>query len=259
MSKQEIEKKLMHALKDLKWAKADSSSKFYLLNDLNRIVIPSHVTKVSGSVEKYGTLRPVIMIRTSCIDGVKRNYIGDGQHLFHSLIRLGWDIPYVVVEIDNIKDVVKFIAYLNASSKSWILADYVKSFKSYDENYVKLNKYLNVYDIELSILAGILSNLTIQRGSVATQRIKNGDFVIQDEEKNVKILNQLTDVLKIVPRMNRYENRYLCSEYVNFIRTEGCDYNHQDFMKNLAVNREKFILATQEQEKLSDMFRKLSK
>jgi hypothetical protein len=59
--------------------------------------------------------------------------------------------------------------------------------------------------------------------------------------------------------MNRFENRYVCAEYVNFRRTTGCDYDHQKFMKSLENNKQKFILATQEQQKLADMFRNLIK
>jgi hypothetical protein len=76
---------------------------------------------------------------------------------------------------------------------------------------------------------------------------------------NISVLNDLTDILKIIPRMNRFENRYVCSEYVNFRRTSGSSYNHKSFLKNLAKDKQKFILATQEQEKLADMFRVLAK
>ena len=111
----------------------------------------------------------------------------------------------------------------------------------------------------MSIVAAILSNLTVSGSSVAVKRIKSGELVIKDETKNVSILDNLTDVLKFVPRMNRFENRYLCAEYVNFRRTEGGNYKHGEFLKNLGKNKEKFILATQEKERLSDMFRVLAK
>jgi hypothetical protein len=104
-----------------------------------------------------------------------------------------------------------------------------------------------------------LNNISTANGSIILKRIKSGEFAIQDEEKNVDILNGLTDVLKIIPRLNRYENRFVCSEYVNFRRTAGSSYNHKSFLKNLDKNKQKFILATHEQEKLADMFRVLAK
>jgi hypothetical protein len=151
------------------------------------------------------------------------------------------------------------MAMLNATSKTWSMLDYVRAFSSYNPNFVKINHYFQVYDIEMSIVAAILSNLTVSGSSVAVKRIKSGELVIKDETQNVSILDNLTDVLKFVPRMNRFENRYLCAEYVNFRRTEGVNYKHGEFLKNLGKNKQKFILATQEKERLSDMFRVLAK
>jgi hypothetical protein len=139
------------------------------------------------------------------------------------------------------------------------MQDYVNSWASLEEDYIKLNRYFQIYDIELSIIAGILTNASVTSGSGITKKIKTGEFKIQDEEKNVDILNGLTDILKIIPRLNRYENRYVCSEYVNFRRTAGSSYNHKSFLKNLNTNKQKFILATHEQEQLADMFRVLAK
>ncbi len=78
------------------------------------------------------------------------------------------------------------------------------------------------------------------------------------KEVNVVILDNLTDVLDILPRMNRFENRYVCSEYITFLKSSS-GYNHDKFMKNLKLQKELFILATQQQEKLSEMFKKLTK
>ena len=133
------------------------------------------------------------------------------------------------------------------------------SWASLKPDYVKLNHYFQVYDFEIGIIAAILSNTTLGSGSTITKKIKSGEFAIEDEETNVDILNTLTDILKVIPRMNRFENKYVCNEYVNFRRTEGCSYDHKAFMKKLEANKKQFILATQEQERLSDMFRKLSK
>jgi hypothetical protein len=157
------------------------------------------------------------------------------------------------------KQLIETIALLNASSKNWTMADYVLSWSSINPDYVKLNRYFQIYDVEISIIASILSNGNVSSAGTITKKIKQGEFAIQNEEENVTILDGITDILKVIPRMNRFENRYVCAEYVNFRRTEGCSYDHKAFMKKLEANKKQFILATQEQEKLSDMFRKLSK
>jgi len=254
-----LKEQLEIALKNIKWLSKDSKTQFNYLAGINRPITPSQVTTMAKSIELYGVLRPIIILETDCISGKKEKYIGDGQHLFNACLRVGVNIPYITLQVTTKEELVQVMAMLNASSKTWIMLDYVRAFSSYNPNFVKLNHYFQVYDIEMSIVAAIISNLTVSGSSVAVKKIKSGELVIQDEAQNVSILDDLTNVLKFVPRMSRFENRYVCAEYVNFRRTEGCSYNHDEFLKNLEKNKQKFILATQEQEKLADMFRKLSK
>jgi hypothetical protein len=127
-------------------------------------------------------------------------------------------------------------------------------------DYKKLLHYYNVYDFELVFLAGVLMNKNykgISGGGNVTKFIKKGEFKVSDEQKNVEILNKLTDVLKIIPRLNRQENKFLCSEYVDFLRINLSKYNHEKFLENLKKQKQKFILATHEQTKLASMFEKL--
>jgi len=257
--KKELNNKLEIALRNMKWLTPESKIQVNYLAGINRPITPSQVTIMAKSIEELGVLRPIIIIETDCISGKKENHVGDGQHLFNACLRVGVNIPYVVVQVDTKEELVQVMAMLNATSKTWSMLDYVRAFSSYNPNFVKLNHYFQVYDIEMSIVAAILSNLTVAGSSIAVKRIKSGEIVIKDELQNVSILDNLTDVLKFVPRMSRFENRYLCAEYVNFRRTEGANYKHKEFLKNLEKNKQKFILATQEKEKLADMFRVLGK
>jgi uncharacterized ParB-like nuclease family protein len=248
-----------YLLKSIFWITNKSKVTFHYLTGINRGIYPSQVTKLANALLKMGNIRPVVVAKLSFITGKMAYYIVDGQHLYNALLRLGWDIPYVVIEVKDKKDLVDKIAYLNSSSKTWSVQDYVTAWSSLVPDYVKLNRYFQIYDIELNIISAILSNGNLSSGSTISKKLKSGEFAIEDEEKNVEILNGLTDVLKIIPRLNRFENRYVCSEYVNFRRTSGCSYNHKTFIKNLDKNKQKFILATHQQEELADMFRKLTK
>lgn len=232
------------------------------LAGINRPIDPAQVTKLANSIDKMLLVRCIVVARIKFIEGKEKPYIVDGQHLFNAMLRNDIPIEYVEIEVKDLIDLVEKIALLNASSKSWKLCDYILAWSSVNTDYKKLNKYFNIYDFELSVLASILSNNTLRTnagGSNITQHIKRGEFKVVDEEFNISILNDLTDILKIIPRMNRFENRYVCSEYVNFRRTSGSSYNHKSFLKNLDKNKQKFILATQGQEKLADMFRVLAK
>lgn len=250
---------LPYILKSIKWVSDVSKLQFQFLTGINRGINPGQVTKLVKSFLTMGNLRPIIVAKLSFITGKVEHFIIDGQHAYNALLRLGWDIPYVIIEIKDKRELVETIALLNASSKTWTIKDYVTAWASLSPDYVKLNRYFQIYDVELTIIAAILTNTSANSGAMITTKIKSGEFVIQDEEKNVDILNGLTDILKIIPRLNRYENRFVCSEYVNFRRTSGSSYNHKSFLKNLDKNKQKFILATHEQEQLADMFRVLAK
>lgn len=243
----------------IKWLSANSKKGFALLAGLNRSIIPHHVTKMSVSVDKMGVVRPVIVATISFITGKPVTYIIDGQHLYTCCLRNKIDIPYIEIDIEDKVDLVEKIALLNSSSKSWSMQDYVTAWGSLKEDYVKLNRYFQIYDFEFGIIASILNNQSLNShvgGAKVNKKVKNGTFEIIDEKQNVQILDYLTDVLRIVNRQTRVENRYISSEYVNFYR--NCqDYDHKKFIKNLKAEKQLFELATQEEGKLNELFQKL--
>jgi hypothetical protein len=181
----------------------------------------------------------------------------DKQHGLNACIRLGINIPYIIISIKNRQELVETLALLNASSKPWGMIDYVTAWSSLVPDYVTLNKYHQVYDFELIILATILDESSLKNGSQISPLIKKGEFRIINEKENVKILDCVTDLLNVLPRMNRFENRYAISEYVSFLRTTP-KYNHTKFIINLEKNKEKFMLATQQEGALSKLFKRIS-
>lgn len=235
--------------------KKDSKQSFSYLAGINRPINPAQVTKLAESLLKMGIIRPVVIAYISFVDGVRKPYIIDGQHLFNALIRNNMDIPFVVIEVKDKKDLVEKIALLNASSKNWSMVDYITAWGSLSQDYIKLNHYYQVYDMDLCSIATILTGGSVD-GSAITKKIKNGTFKIVNEANNVTILDNVTDVLKVIPRMGRNDNRYAIREYTKFLRSAK-NYNHKKFMANLAKKKQDFILATQEEGKLVELFTKL--
>lgn len=232
----------------------NSKQSFSYLAGINRAINPAQVTKLAESVTKMGVIRPVVVSELAFIDGKKKFYIVDGQHLFNALIRNNMDIPYVTITIKDKTELVEKIALLNASSKNWALVDYITAWASLSADYVKLNHYYQVYDLELATIASVLQGNAVHTD--INKKIKNGSFTIIAEKQNVQILDYITDMLKIVPRLNRFENKYVCNEYIKFIRS--CkDYNHKKFIVNLAKNKDKFTMATHGEGKLVELFTKL--
>lgn len=245
-------------LDNIKWIGNNSRKKISLLPGINRPVIPHQVNKLAESVKKIGIIRPVIVAELDFIEGIKKFYAIDGQHLMYALMRLGYDIPYVVIKIENQQELVETIALLNSSSKSWCLLDYVTAWGSINEDYKKLNKYADIYSIEISMVAAILSGNTLVYGGKVTNIVKRGEFRVKNEARAVKLLDYITDALAIVGRMNRYENRYFVSEYVKYVKEEAGDYNHEDFMNKLKRNKSDVTLAIQSDGKLIEIFKNLN-
>ena len=242
---------------NIKICTKDSKTLFAFLSGINRDINPSQVTKLATSLNKMGCIRPVIVANIDFIDGKRKRYIIDGQHLFYALLRNNSDIPYMEINVTDLKDLVEKIALLNSSSKSWALLDYIKSWSCILEDYKKLNRYFNTYDLDLRTLSNILSENVSTSGNITT-KIKKGNFKIINEKQAIVIIENLTDVLTILPRMNRTENSYLCTEYVEFIKSVS-NNNHKDFLIKLELQKEKFTLVTQEHGKLNEMFKKIIK
>lgn len=244
------------ALKSMKWLSLTGNIKFNYLAGINRPINPSQVTKLAKSLEKMLILRPVVIAELSFLNGKKGKYIVDGQHIFNALIRLGWEIPYVTIKVESKQDLIEKIAMLNASSKTWTMQDYVVAWSFLKEDYVKLNHYFQVYDFEITELASILNGGNCGGGGT-TRILKSGEFKIINEERNIQLLNNATDMLKVIPRMSRFENRYALKEYIKFVRSTH-NYNHKTFIQSLEKNKNKFILATQENGKLAELFQKFA-
>jgi hypothetical protein len=231
------------------------NKKIGFLAGINRPIDPAQVTKLAVSIDAIGTQRTLVIAELSFITGKKEWYVIDGQHLYHALMRNGQDIPYVVVEIKDKADLVEKIALLNASSKSWCTQDYITAWSSLKTDYVKLNEYLNRYDLEKAFTAAVLMNCASDSSHII-KHIKKGTFEIINEEANVKILDYITDLLKVIPRQNRVENKYVCREFLNFVKS--CpDYNHERFIRNMQKVKDDFKFATQQEGRLSDFFYKL--
>jgi uncharacterized ParB-like nuclease family protein len=226
------------------------------LAGINRPITPSQVTKLSKSIEKMGVVRPVIIATFDFITGKPQKYIIDGQHLFNACIRLNKDVPYTEISVKDKQDLVETIALLNASSKSWTMQDFILAWGSLKPDYIKLNKYYNVYDMDLRFLASVLENNSVCSSSIS-RRIKAGEFQIKNEALAVKHLDYVTDMLKVIPRLNRIENRYASIEYITFVINTPA-YNHKVFLENLKKAKKQFILATHEEGQLKQLFAALN-
>ena len=211
--------------KELKVKNTTSYSKFSVL-PMNREIDSKHVQKMIASIRKMGVLRCVIACTTNIIEGALKTYIIDGQHLATALEREGQPIPYVEIEIASEADLIEKMAYLNNSSKSWDLMNYINAWKMIQPDYMKLFKWKNMYDIEITMLAAIGVNNAGFRSS--SQSIKTGDFKITNPnaEDMCKAFNDI--FLKIGMSERSVKFQFLTA----FLQAYG-SYNHEKVIANL--------------------------
>jgi len=250
---------MKHKNLEIKHLSLTGSRGFALLAGTNRDIIPNHVTKMCNSIDKMGVIRPVVVATFDFLTGDPVTYIIDGQHLYHACMRLGYNVPYTEIQINDSVDLAEKLALLNNSSKSWSMHDYIKVWSNVEKDYVKLNRYFNTYDIELSQVADILMNNQCRfnlGGTNISGPIKRGEFKINDEKKGVFLLDCITDALKIIKRMDRMSNKLFISSYVNFINTCYL-YDHKLFLANLKVNKDKFKMITQDPEEYNKLIKSI--
>ena len=210
----------------LKVKHATDYSKFAIL-PMNRGVDSKHVQKMIASVRKMGVLRCVITTTTNIIEGVTKTYIIDGQHLATALEREDMPIPYIDIHIESEKDLIEKMAYLNNSSKSWDLMNYINAWKMIEPDYMKLFKWKNMYDIEVSMLACIAANMPSIR--YGTQPIKKGTFRITNPnaENMCKTFNDIFLTIGMADRSVKFQ--FLSA----FMLAYNSKYDHLDVMANI--------------------------
>ena len=244
--------------KTLKKYKIGGHTKFSLLTEINRPVNPSHVSKIAKSIETLGILRPIIIAEMSFILGKKEKYIIDGQHFYTAaVLRLNLDIPYIQVEIKDMRELAETMSLLNNSSKSWSTLDYIGVWANISEDYRELLKLYNTYDIELLQIAQICIHNYCKRTSDFTSKsIKTGQFKIKNKTVALQTLNRITEVLSIINRLDRTSNRAFIAAYTEF--SIHPDYNHNRTVTYLKNNKEDFKLVTADPAEFYNLLNKIN-
>jgi hypothetical protein len=212
--------------KQLKIKYATNYSKFGIL-PMNRAIDSKHVQKMIASLRKMGVMRCVITVTTNIFEGEMKTYIIDGQHLAMALEREGQPIPYIEINMESEEDLVEKMAMLNNSSKSWDLMNYINAWKMIRPDYMKLFKWKNMYDIEISMLACIGLNMPSIR--FGTQPIKNGTFEISNPkaEDMCKTFNDIFLKIGMADRAVKFQ-------FLNaFIQAYNSNYSHLKVMTSI--------------------------
>lgn len=232
-------------LKNLRFISSDIQLE--MLENLNREVTPSQATKLSKSIKAMGNIRPVIVTKMKFKSNSYKYYMLDGQHNYTALKSLNApEIPIVEVPVNSIKSLVRMIALLNSSSKSWTLKDYVTAWSNIHEDYITLENLYNEFDIELSIVSAICSGNSVAASGPGTSLIKSGEFRIHNLEQSRQKLSDINEILSLLPRMDRAANRYFILSLINvFNEVTYTRKEHKKLLDYVEENKEvlKFAIA----------------
>lgn len=210
---------------DLKVKHVSDYSKLAVL-PMNRGIDSKHVQKMITSVRKMGVIRPVITTTTNIIEGETKTYVIDGQHLATALEREGLPVPCIDISIFSEEELIEKMAYLNNSSKSWDLMNYINAWKMIRPDYMKLFKWKNMYDIEVSMLAAIGANNFTIKGNTGV--IKSGEFTITNSQAET-MCKQFNDIFLKIGTADRYIKFNFLSAFLQ----AGPSYNHEKVLANI--------------------------
>jgi hypothetical protein len=215
---------------------------FHFLTHINRDVVKSHVRTIRNSIEDMDCIRPLVCANVDFIDGIKRRYIVDGQHLFHALVDLDREIPYVMITCKTEEELIRKIAKLNASSKSWTLVDYVRSWSWLEgkEDYKKLLKAFNTIGLSINALVMCFSLTDVRQSTrtVAGHPVKNGTFEIVYYQKGLQCAKYLKEIIAETPRAGRVQQRLLTKVFAHWFHEYPGAYDHNKFLAYVRRNRD---------------------
>ena len=207
-----------------------------LPHGLNRELDYRHTATMRQSVSLHGNNRLVIIVKTDVIDGVMREYIADGQHLFEALVTLGYHVVYKYVVVGTKEQLVKLLTDMNNTSKPWKLIDYINAWAELTEDYKHLQRSITRYGIKPQGIAMVAMNVP-NRASIA-HLIKLGRYHVVDRTRFRTMMNHIVDLLSI-PEIGINNAGYLPNRLIaSFIRHYNSTqhYNHFVIKERLIEN-----------------------
>lgn len=156
------------------------------------------------SMNKWGFVVPILLIKTNLIDGYEKIYIVDGHNRATTALYL--NIPFFGVllpnKFSNVEDLVEFVSSLNSSQRAWTNMDYVRAFA-----HVGKKEYLDLIQVKsktpysFTTVATILSSPNSK--SSKSESIKKGDFRITRLKEANEVFSYAGELSKYKPLTNR--------------------------------------------------------
>ena len=242
------------SLKNIKWLKKDETLNF--LPGVQRKMILAHSNVLTNSIQLYGFVRPVIVAEVDFIDGYMRKYIVDAQHGLMSCMRLGIPIPYIVIpNINNYDDLTNLVSTLNSSSKPWKQADYVNAWSQSKEDYKQLLFLKSKYNLDFDVV--ITASTGGNDSGIHVKALKAGNFKIENFAKSELACNRVSNLLTIIPKMDRWSTRALTRAAITIFTEETyTNSKHKALMTYVKENADQLRFCASKKEIALEFLRK---
>lgn len=188
-----------------------------------------HVMELVTSMNKHGVLSFVTVVETSCIDGVFKKWVADGQHRLEAFKYRGDPVLYTITTANSKKEIVRLIADLNKSSRRWVTKDFLNAWESLEiEDYKILKETLENTRLPITLLFEVFTGM---ERKAATSAFQKGEFEIKDKMKALRYIGYLLDFKRYIPR-----NREIYSAFLTFFERLGSSYSHEQMTKVLLAS-----------------------
>lgn len=194
----------------------------------NRHTSNAHVINLVESIKMFGYLQFIIVIETDIIDGIMKKWIVDGQHRFKGCRAEGMPILYTTVRgITSKYELVRLIAKLNSTSKSWNIGNYVDAWESINiGEYKGLKERYKKTGLSYTFLISIYESMNRKD---AVLKFMDGKFQINNPQAEKQI-----DWIVQIQKAYLPKSRDLCNGVYEVIKKLADQYDQNRMMKGLA-------------------------
>ena len=164
----------------------------------NRDIDWDHVDEIGHSIDEFGVFEFIKVVKTACIDGTERIWIVDGQHTFWALVMRGMPIEYIIIQVENTKEVVRLISVANNKRKQWNNKNYLDAWLSiHDPMYDRLGHWVKEEKFPLFLALFIISGKTPK---VAIRDFRDGNLDADETVDFEKILQFVHELRPFFPK-----------------------------------------------------------
>lgn len=189
----------------------------------NRDIDWDHVDEIGHSIDEFGVFEFIKVVKTACIDGTERIWIVDGQHTFWALVMRGMPIEYVIIQVEDKKEVVRLISVANNKRKPWNNKNYLDAWLSiHDPMYDRLGYWVKEEKFPLFLALFIISGKT---SKVAIKDFRDGNLDADETVDFEKILRFVNELRPFFPKKTM-----IMENLVKFIK------RHEDFNVSIFKN-----------------------